>query len=973
MVKRLSHPVTMDAGPGEKGILRTLAYWSLAVTFLLTSLYLFTPAGKFFDLKATDYLIGNTTVAGVENDSVTVAIDDKSLAQYGQWPWPRYRLAMLIENIQRQGARAIAINMLFPEPDRTSPARWRETLHHKLGYSIDTSAVPEILLDHDKYLAKTLGESNVILGYELLFKPPQHGSSSCKPPPVQLQKTANTTTSISFYDAESILCNNEILNTAPSPSGFFNGTPDKDGILRRLPLVMGFKGQLYPSFAFQTFLQQASRTPVKIADGPLGITYISPGHIPVDRRGNLLINGHLKSLGKHISAVEVLSGGLDPSFLKDKVVFLGITASGLAQKYRLATTSSTSMVDIHKLTYQTLSGTKQYARGDLFWVVELLLALALTLLLVLSIAKYKTSVTCFVLAATVSSLGLSSFYISMKWGFIFSPLLPWSCLVINFFVLTTLKSHFSQKRSASEAGNALQLLETSQDTLQSILNTIPDIVFRLDSSGRIIFISSAVSRYKRIDTPLLGRSIFDLVAPEDQEKAKYKLNERRTGARATSDLEIRLRFNIDTPQGENEILYFSVSAAGLYQSDRSNADSFIGTQGIVKDITKRKKIEQQLLQAKKMEAIGNLAAGVAHDLNNILSGLVSYPEMILATIPKEDPLYGQISLIKKSGKKAAVIVQDLLTLARRNIHPQEVCDLNTIITDYLESTEHNQVMQGQANIHIKTNLLSPHANIVGSTVHISKAVMNLINNGIEAMVGGGTIAIATSKGLLTNTKNGYEDIPPGDYIFVTIQDSGIGIPQEDIPKIFEPFYTKKPVPNKGTGLGMTIIWATVKDHNGFIDIISAENKGTTITLYFPATEKKVRLVQDSKPLPKSIGGETILIVDDQEEQLIIGENILTKLGYSVITSKNGEDAIHILQKNDIDLVVLDMIMPDQLDGLDTFKRMLQYRADQKAIITSGYSESSRVKKMQQLGAGTYLQKPYSMEDFAKAVRKELDR
>ncbi|MFT5697779.1 MAG: PAS domain S-box-containing protein [Desulforhopalus sp.] len=262
-------------------------------------------------------------------------------------------------------------------------------------------------------------------------------------------------------------------------------------------------------------------------------------------------------------------------------------------------------------------------------------------------------------------------YLSWHWRLLFSPLLAWGCLFLNFFLLVTLKYKYFQKRSAADAGNALQLLESSQTNLQSISNTIPDIVFRLDKNSNIIFISSAVTKYESPQTPLLGKSIFDLVIPEDLEKARFKLNERRTGVRATQDFEVKLRFSISSPSQANEVRYFNVSAAGFYEDEQTDPNTFIGTQGIVKDITKRKQIENQLLQAKKMEAMGNLAAGIAHDLNNILSGIVSYPDMILADLSESDPMYKKISLIKKPGTKAAIIVQDLLTLARRSIHPQD--------------------------------------------------------------------------------------------------------------------------------------------------------------------------------------------------------------------------------------------------------------------------------------------------------------
>ncbi|BHH85168.1 CHASE2 domain-containing protein [Desulforhopalus sp. 52FAK] len=966
-------PQLHPKGAAGFSLSRTLSIWSACLTLLLIALYLFTPTGKFLDLLAVDFLLTNTAVQTPEKETTTITIDDNSLSQYGQWPWPRYRIAMLIEKLEQSGAATIAINILFPEPDQTSPARWKQALHQDLGYSIDTSAVPPLLLDHDAYLANTLRQSNAVLGYEFLFTKTGHRAQNCTPAAAPLNGSTNQDAAISLYQPIDILCNNNTINQAKTPSGFFNGTPDSDGILRRLPLLLKYDGTTYPSFALQILFQTKNTQNISIAKGLLGTKYILPGRIPIDSKGNMLLNPapHVKTT--HISAADILNDSIDPALLKDKIAFIGITASGLAQKYRLTTANKVSMVDIHKLTYQSLTAGYHTTRGDLYWAIELFLTCLFTLALVYSIARHSTFLTGILFILSLSLIGGCSLYLCRKWGLLFSPLLLWSCLLTNFFILRTVKYKFLQQYSASEAGNALQLLETSQETLQSILNTIPDIVFRLDKKGRIIFISSAVSRYKRLNSPLLGRSIFDLVVPEDQEKAQHKLNERRTGSRATQDLEVRLRLLVEDTTGKSEFRYFSVSAAGLYREATGERDAFIGTQGIVKDITERKQIEHQLLQAKKMEAIGNLAAGVAHDLNNILSGIVSYPDMILADTPKDDPLYNKISLIKKSGQKAAIIVQDLLTLARRNIHRQEVCDLNTIISDYLESTEHNEALQRNPNVTVIAEFLTPQANIIGSCVHMSKTVMNLINNGMEAIVGHGQITITTSKTKLNEVLKGYEDIPAGNYISIQVRDSGTGIPEDDITKIFEPFYTQKPSRRKGTGLGMTIIWATVKDHDGFFDITSTENVGTTISLYLPATKKQITNTVEPQTLPGARDSETILIIDDQEEQLIIGKNILEKLGYTVFTAQKSTEVLDLMQKRNVDLLIVDMIMPGQLDGLEIYKEILRLHPKQKAIIASGYSESDRVKSMQKLGAGNYIQKPYSMEKLAHTVRTELDQ
>ncbi len=399
------------------------------------------------------------------------------------------------------------------------------------------------------------------------------------------------------------------------------------------------------------------------------------------------------------------------------------------------------------------------------------------------------------------------------------------------------------------------------------------------------------------------------------------------------------------------------------------------------EITERKRsdkerryLEAQLAKAQKMEAIGTLAGGVAHDLNNILSGLVSYPELLLMDLPEDSPLRDPILTIQESGQKAAAIVQDLLTLARRGVSVTEVINLNQLIEQYLDSPENKKIMEYHPGVTIKTNLAPDAMNIMGSPVHLSKTIMNLVSNAAEAMPDGGEILISTANRCVDNAIKGYDTIEKGKYVTLTVSDTGIGISAGDIDRIFEPFYTKKTMGRSGTGLGMAVVWGTVKDHQGHIDLQSQPGDGTTFTLYFPVTKEKMAVCRPSIPAEKYRGhGESVLIVDDIKEQREIASGMLKKLGYNVISVPSGEEAVSYLKENSADVLVLDMIMNPGMDGLETYQKILQYHPGQKAIIASGFSESERVKQMQHMGAGTYVKKPYSFEKIGLAVRNVLQQ
>jgi CheY-like chemotaxis protein len=373
-----------------------------------------------------------------------------------------------------------------------------------------------------------------------------------------------------------------------------------------------------------------------------------------------------------------------------------------------------------------------------------------------------------------------------------------------------------------------------------------------------------------------------------------------------------------------------------------------------------------------MEAIGTLAGGVAHDLNNILSGLVSYPELLLMDLPDNSPLKQPILTIKESGQKAAAIVQDLLTLARRGVSVTEVMNLNHLIGQYLKSPENLAITEYNPGITVTTRLRGDLFNIIGSPVHLSKTIMNLVSNAVEAMPNGGEIIIATENCSIGKSHKGFESVSEGDYVSLRISDTGIGISPQDIERIFEPFYTNKTMGRSGTGLGMAVVWGTVKDHSGYIDVQSTLGEGTTFTLYFPMTHKE--LAQEKTEISPEIyrgRGESILIVDDIKEQREIASEMLRKMGYNVKAVPSGEEALRYMKENAADLLVLDMIMNPGIDGLETYKEILRFHPGQKAVIASGFSESKRVKEAQNMGAGAYVKKPYSFEKIGMAVKGAL--
>jgi len=374
-------------------------------------------------------------------------------------------------------------------------------------------------------------------------------------------------------------------------------------------------------------------------------------------------------------------------------------------------------------------------------------------------------------------------------------------------------------RDITERKLAEEAIQESETEKRAILNAMPDIVLFQDTNLSIRWVNEAAGQsVDKTQEELVGCFCYELWHGRSEPcEGCPVLIALETGSSAKSIMK--------TPDER----WWEIAGEPVCDMD----GKVVGAIEIARDITEKKNLEAQLQRAQKMEAIGTLAGGVAHDLNNILAGLVSYPELLLLEIPEESLLRNPILTIQKSGEKAAAIVQDLLTLARRGVAVTEVVNLNLIISEYIKSPEHERLISFHPNVHVRTDLETDLVNILGSPAHLSKTVMNLVSNAAEAITEGGTISISTENRYIDKPIRGYDDVKEGDYVTLTVSDTGVGISRKDSERIFEPFYTKKVMGRSGTGLGMAVVWGTVKDHKGYIDIQSAKGKGATFTLYFP--------------------------------------------------------------------------------------------------------------------------------------------
>jgi len=387
---------------------------------------------------------------------------------------------------------------------------------------------------------------------------------------------------------------------------------------------------------------------------------------------------------------------------------------------------------------------------------------------------------------------------------------------------------------------------------------------------------------------------------------------------------------------------------------------------------KRQELEESLAKAHRMDALGLMAGGVAHDLNNILMGITGFPDLILHDLPSDSDLRQPLEIIRDSGNRAAAVVADLLTVARGVAAPRKTVDLKHLVKQYMKSAECLFIKEKYPVVNINIHFCHEAANITCSPVHMQKVLMNLLLNAAESIKGSGTISISIETCQLSKSDADEKKLCKGDYIILSIADSGIGISEENQKHIFEPFYTKKIRTGSGTGLGLTVVWNTIQEHDGQVSVESDEN-GTRFDVFLPASDSPESIGEKDVTKQNEKGnGETILVVDDEDIQRVLASKIIEKLGYKSQTVTSGEEAVEYLSNNSVDLILLDMLMEPGIDGFETYKRVKRIHTDQKCIVVSGFSKTDRVRSTLKLGAGAFLRKPYGMNDLAKVLKQQLE-
>ena len=534
-------------------------------------------------------------------------------------------------------------------------------------------------------------------------------------------------------------------------------------------------------------------------------------------------------------------------------------------------------------------------------------------------------------------------------------------------LLKTVENALTQRLLRQEKEIIDQELKLSEAMYRSLVENIPDIIYTLGTDGKFTFLSESVKQLLGYaPEELIGKHYATLVAEADRKKAHRFFNERRSGNRTNLGLELRLQAS-EKQFGPDRIVNVEVKSIGIYESvPLDDKKRFVGTHGVIRDIHEKKRLQTQLHIAQRMEALGTLAGGLAHDFNNLLMGIQGRCTLVSMDLGDAHPIAEHLNAIDDYICSAKQLTDQLLGYARGGKYEVKPIDIN----DMLQTTA---TMFGRTKKEIAIHIEFHDDNIVveADRRQIEQVLINLFVNAWQAMPDGGTLHLNTRVITLDEELCTTYRLEPGTYARIKVIDTGVGIATENLSRIFDPFFTTKKR-NRGTGLGLASAFGIVKNHRGTITVYSEVGQGTTFTIYLPALDKPaVKHVSEKEEIITGTG--TILLVDDEDMILEVGQQILERLGYRVVTANSGQQAIETIQQmgSKIDLVLLDMVMPG-LGGGDVFDHIREILPDIRVILSSGYAIDGQAREIMQRGCNGFIQKPLSVSELSQKIRQVMD-
>ncbi|MGD0021769.1 MAG: PAS domain S-box protein, partial [Smithellaceae bacterium] len=518
-------------------------------------------------------------------------------------------------------------------------------------------------------------------------------------------------------------------------------------------------------------------------------------------------------------------------------------------------------------------------------------------------------------------------------------------------------------RDISARKQAAETLRESEEYFKEITENSSDVIIITDKNGDIKYCSRSIERFSGYKPEeLIGKSGFTFIHPDDLERAVDDYGK----AILIPGSAIPNEFRVVRKDGATR--YFDGLGKNLL--DNPAVAGFVMN---IRDITERKqaeeekrRLEERLQHAHKMEAIGTLAGGIAHDFNNLLMGIQGYTSLTLLTLDPDNPNRERLKQIQEQVQSGAELAKQLLGFARGGRYEVKPADISNVIQ---KTSSMFGRTKKEITIHTKYEKnLSPVEVDLGQ---MEQVFMNLYVNAWQAMPGGGNIYLETENIFLNDELALLYSVKPGKYVKITVTDTGTGMDEKTRKRIFDPFFTTKEM-GRGTGLGLATVYGIINGHKGMINVYSEPGHGTTFTIYLPASEKEI-VKEETATGTIDRGTETILLVDDEKIILEVSRELLESMGYRVYAVGSGQEAVALFtrKRHEIDLVILDMIMPE-ISGGETFDRLREINPGIKVLLSSGYSLNGEAQTIMDRGCKGFIQKPFLIENLSRKVREILD-
>jgi PAS domain S-box-containing protein len=515
-----------------------------------------------------------------------------------------------------------------------------------------------------------------------------------------------------------------------------------------------------------------------------------------------------------------------------------------------------------------------------------------------------------------------------------------------------------------ERQQAEDALRESEERFREMAELMPQTIFETDVTGRLSFANRKAFDSFGYSLEDFDRGInsIDMLAPEDRQRGAENI------FKIVGGEEIGLN-EYTAMRKDGSKFPIMIHSAPIVRNGE-----ILGLRGFIIDITDRKKTEEERLrletqfhQAQKMETIGTLAGGIAHDFNNLMTTILGNTSLMLFDIDNSHPHYALLKNIERQINRGAELTTQLLGYARKGKYLVKPVSLNQIIEESAAAFGRTR-----KEITIGYELADDLLAVEADQGQIQQVLLNLFVNAADAMPTGGKLMLKTSNATHNDIKSKEYQPVAGDYLRLSVSDTGIGMDEKVRQRIFDPFFSTKET-GKGTGLGLASVYGIIKNHGGYIEVQSQKGQGSQFSIFLPASAKQVPTIAESAPeIIKGSG--TILMVDDEEMVLDVGAQVLKKLGYTVLESNNGRNAVELYKKlqDKINLVVLDIVMPD-MGGAEVYDRLKEINPDVKVLLSSGYSIDDQAREIMERGCDGFIQKPFSLKAMSDKIAGILSK